>query len=190
MNSVISRLRSEKVKGDCVILLFLLTTYGIIIVNNSLTVSCSVGYSYGTNYCNIGQINRQVKVNYMMIIMMIHGDPKNFNFVCVVCPISNTRLRLKYQGNKRCRNLFYTRFCVKRRNVELVWCSLRHAVESHVSGQKASREQGRLVLGQYSDWHLNADAFTIWHLISYSWRLFEECGKRIFLFEHQLTRSL
>lgn len=76
-----------------------------------------------------------------------------------------------------CRNLIVTRFCIKRRNVELVWYSIRRAVESHVSGHKASREQGRLVLGQYSDWHLNADAFTLWHLISYSKGLFEECGK-------------
>lgn len=89
MNSVISRLRSEKVKGDSRLkLFFLLTTYGIIMVNNSLTLSCSLGYLFGTNYCNIGQINRQVKVNYMMIILMIHGDPKNFNFVCVVYPMS------------------------------------------------------------------------------------------------------
>lgn len=50
-------------------------------VNNSLTVSCSVGYLFGTNYRYTGQINRQVKVNYMMIIMMIHGNPKNLSFV-------------------------------------------------------------------------------------------------------------
>lgn len=112
MNSVIKQVtfREGERRFWLDTLFFLLTTYGIIMVNNSLTVSWTVGYLYGTNYCNIGQINRQVKVNYMMIIMMIHDDPKNFNFICVVYQISNTRLWLKYRGilheNKLCVEIY------------------------------------------------------------------------------------
>lgn len=197
MNSVISRLRSEKVKGDTrMMLFFLLTTYGIIMVNNLQTVPYSVGYLFTTNYCSIGQINRQVKVNYMMIIM-IHCDPENFNLCSCVRCVSNIhhRVRVRVAGNIRenktvYRSRFITKFGMTRRNVELVWCSLRHAVESHVYWKKNQ-------VGNRTDLFWDNTPTDTWmpmrlpYDISYSKGLFEECGKLgSVLFKHTLTKIL